>query len=58
MYYVYILTNKSNTLYTGMTNDLLRRVEEHSLHLISSFTEKYNIDKLIFYNRFAKTPLF
>jgi len=48
-YYVYIMTNKSKTLYTGMTNDLLRRVYEHKNKLIEGFTKKYNITKLVFF---------
>jgi putative endonuclease len=48
-YYVYILTNRSKTLYTGVTNDLIRRVYEHKQKLIPGFTQKYNIDKLVYY---------
>lgn len=49
-YYVYIVTNKMNTvLYTGFTNDLKRRVFEHKGHFISSFTCRYNAGKLIYY---------
>jgi putative endonuclease len=49
-YYVYILTNKRNTLlYTGVTNDLRRRVYEHKAKLVEGFTKKYNICKLIYY---------
>ena len=48
-YYVYIMTNKSRTLYTGVTNNLLRRVYEHKQKLIPGFTQKYNITKLVFY---------
>ena len=50
-YYVYILTNTHNTvLYTGVTNDLRRRVYEHKNHLIKgSFTAQYNVNKLIYY---------
>ena len=49
-YYVYIMTNKINsTLYTGITNDLKRRVFEHKNKLLEGFTKKYNIDKLVFY---------
>ena len=49
-YYVYILTNKRNTvLYTGVTNDLKRRVYEHREKLVSGFTKKYNVYKLVFY---------
>ena len=49
-YYIYILTNKNNTvLYTGMTNDLVRRVYEHKNKLCQGFTKKYNVDKLVYY---------
>ena len=48
-YYVYILSNRSKTLYTGVTNDLIRRVYEHKQKLIPGFTQKYNIDKLAYY---------
>lgn len=49
-YYVYILTNKYNTvLYTGVTNDLVRRVYEHANHLVKGFTERYNVTKLVYY---------
>ncbi|BAY45437.1 excinuclease ABC, C subunit, N-terminal [Scytonema sp. HK-05] len=48
-YYVYILTNRSKTLYTGVTNDIIRRVYEHKQKLIPGFTQKYNIDKLAYY---------
>jgi len=49
-YYVYILTNKRNgTLYTGITNNLIRRVYEHKSRLIEGFTKKYSINKLIYF---------
>jgi len=48
-YYVYIMTNKSRTLYTGVTNNLERRVYEHKYKLVPGFTEKYNIDRLVYY---------
>jgi putative endonuclease len=48
-YYVYIMTNKSRTLYTGVTNDLMRRVHEHKNKLVKGFTSKYNIQYLVFY---------
>ena len=52
-YYIYILTNKSNTLYTGVSNNLERRVLQHQLkEKKNSFTAKYNINKLIFYEEF------
>lgn len=48
-YYVYIMTNKSKTLYTGVTNDLERRVYEHKKKLIKGFTKRYNITQLVYY---------
>jgi len=48
-YYVYIMTNRSGTLYTGMTNDLKRRVYQHKRKLIPGFTTKYNIMRLVYY---------
>jgi putative endonuclease len=49
-YYVYILTNKNNTvLYTGMTNNLQRRVREHKAGQGSQFTKRYNVNKLVYY---------
>jgi putative endonuclease len=51
MYYVYILANWSNkVLYTGVTNDLERRVYEHKNKLIKGFTEKYNVNKLVYFD--------
>jgi putative endonuclease len=49
-YYVYIMTNKYNTvLYTGVTNDLKRRAYEHREKIIEGFTKKYNVTKLVYY---------
>ena len=53
LYYVYILTNAHNTvLYTGVTNDLERRCSEHKKRIIKGFTQKYNVDKLIYFEIF------
>jgi putative endonuclease len=50
MFYVYILTNKWNrVLYTGVTNDLGRRVYEHREKMVEGFTKKYNVTKLVYY---------
>ncbi len=49
-YYLYMMANNYNTvLYTGVTNDLQRRVYEHKSKLIEGFTKKYNITKLVYY---------
>ena len=48
-YYVYIMTNRSKTLYTGVTDHLPRRVYEHKNKLIKGFTQKYNITRLVYY---------
>ncbi len=49
-YYTYIMTNKRNgTLYTGITNDLERRVYEHKHKLVKGFTSKYNLMRLVYY---------
>ncbi len=48
-FYVYILTNKSNTtLYIGITNDIVRRVNEHNIKLPKKFTSRYNVTKLVY----------
>jgi putative endonuclease len=50
IYYTYILSNKNNTvLYTGVTNDLVKRCFQHKRKLIPGFTEKYNVDKLVYF---------
>lgn len=46
------MTNNSKTLYTGITNDLNRRVYEHKHKLLEGFTKKYNIHKLIYFELF------
>ncbi len=49
-YCVYIMTNKWGTaLYTGVTNDLVRRVYEHKNKVVKGFTSKYNLDRLVYY---------
>jgi len=52
-YFVYIITNKSRTLYTGVTNNLERRVYEHKNKLVPGFTARYNISTLVY---FEETP--
>ena len=49
-YYVYILSNQTNTVvYVGVTNNLQRRLYEHKKGLIDGFTKKYNVHKLVYY---------
>jgi putative endonuclease len=43
-YFVYIMSNRSKNLYTGMTNNLIRRVREHKLGIGSVFSAKYKLD--------------
>jgi putative endonuclease len=56
-YAVYILTNQSHrVLYTGMTNDLVRRTYEHTHGKIPGFTQKYQAHKLVYYE-LTETPV-
>jgi putative endonuclease len=48
-FYIYILTNKSKTLYIGVTNNLERRMYEHKNKLVPGFTCKYNISRLVYF---------
>ncbi|MBN9390055.1 MAG: GIY-YIG nuclease family protein [Chloroflexi bacterium] len=48
-YYVYILSSKTRVIYTGVTNDLARRVYQHKNKLIEGFTSRYNITKLVYF---------
>lgn len=53
-YYVYILTNKMNTvLYTGITNNLERRIFEHKSKCFKGFTAKYNVNKLVYFEIYS-----
>jgi putative endonuclease len=57
-YYVYIMTNPANTvLYTGVTNNLERRVFEHKNKTHRGFAEKYNAGKLVFYETYSDIRL-
>jgi putative endonuclease len=53
-YYVYILASPSGVLYTGVTNNIQRRVVEHRLKLIPGFTRKYNVTKLVYFEVFEQ----
>ncbi|MDO9509954.1 MAG: GIY-YIG nuclease family protein, partial [Candidatus Magasanikbacteria bacterium] len=52
-YYVYILASQKNgTLYTGVTNDIIRRSFEHKSNVIKGFTKKYGIHILVYYETY------
>jgi len=48
-YYVYILSSNTGTLYTGVTNNLLRRMDEHKRGNLEGFTKKYKVNRLIYF---------
>jgi putative endonuclease len=48
-YYVYIVTNRSGTLYTGVTSDLKVRVYQHKKGMVEGFTKKYRINRLVYF---------
>lgn len=53
MYYIYILTNQSDTvMYIGVTNDLKRRIYEYRSGLVEGFTKRYHVHKLVYYETF------
>ena len=57
-YYVYILASKRNgTLYSGVTNNLLRRVYEHKKKIHKGFAQKYNVDMLVYYENYTEINL-
>ncbi len=57
-YYVYFITNSLNTvLYTGMTNDLARRLFEHESGEVEGFSKKYNLYKLVYYEAYDNAEL-
>jgi putative endonuclease len=53
-YWVYIMTNRSGTLYTGVTGNLPRRVYEHRHRLVPGFAARYKIDQLIYSESFSE----
>ncbi|MBD3247896.1 GIY-YIG nuclease family protein [Candidatus Falkowbacteria bacterium] len=56
--YIYILASRRNgTLYVGVTNNLIKRVQEHKEKTIKGFTEKYNVDKLVYYEVYGNIAM-
>lgn len=55
MYYVYILSNSTNSvIYIGVTNNLQRRIKEHKSEQIEGFTKKYHIHKLVYFEEYSE----
>jgi putative endonuclease len=57
LYYVYILASASRVLYTGVTNDLQRRVRQHKEKRVPGFTQKYNVTQLMYFEMFGDVRL-
>jgi len=53
-YCVYIMASRSRVLYAGVTNDIVRRVDEHKGGLIPGFTRKYHVTRLVYFERFTE----
>ena len=52
-YYVYVLASQRNgTLYVGVTSNLIKRIWEHKNKAIEGFTQKYNVDKLVYFEQY------
>ena len=53
--YTYIMASKPNgTLYIGVTSNLPKRMYEHKNHVVKGFTDKYNVDKLVYFEETAE----
>ena len=52
-YYVYILSSFTGTLYVGVTSNLIRRIDQHRNKCTQGFTEKYNVDRLMYYETYG-----
>jgi putative endonuclease len=52
-FYVYILASRSRDLYIGVTNNIHARISQHREHRPGAYTARYNIDRLVYYERFG-----
>jgi putative endonuclease len=52
-YYTYMMSNRSKTIYTGVTNGLRKRVCQHKLGVNEGFTHKYKLDRLVYYETYS-----
>jgi len=57
LYYVYMMASRSHNLYTGVTNHLRRRVEQHRAGIMEDFTRRYRIDRLVYFEIFGDVRL-
>ena len=53
-FHVYILSNRSQVLYVGVTSDLRIRVSQHKSHAVPGFTRQYNVDRLVYFEEFGE----
>ena len=53
MYFVYVVANRSKNLYIGVTNSLIRRIQEHKDKKYDGYTARYKIDRLVYFEQFA-----
>ena len=53
-YYLYIMASKTGTLYVGFTSDIKERVYQHKNHLLPGFTDKYNVERLVYIETFGE----
>jgi putative endonuclease len=52
-YHVYILSNRTRVLYVGITSQLATRISQHKAHVVGGFTQRYNVDRLVYVETFA-----
>ncbi len=52
-YHFYIMASRSRTLYSGVTSKLEKRVWQHKNHRVSGFTDRYNIERLVYFERYS-----
>jgi putative endonuclease len=53
-FHVYILANRNRVLYVGVTSDLKTRVFQHKRHLVAGFTQRYNVDELVYFEEYRE----
>ena len=56
-YYVYIMTNRSKTLYIGITSGLVKRILQHRTGVFEGFTSRYKVDRLVYWEKFKQVGM-